>query len=150
MPTGSRLVSALFYGFLTYVAAHMVHAAFEADVGYDLNFGKFKEVAAFIGVITGWVVQGNRVGEGKNFAIQGGVLTVVLIIFWNLVFWSLREMVVESMKLKYRGPTAALVDSFNIALDNVMTFANLQFCITVFVGGILGGMLAERAAQRYD
>lgn len=149
MPTGARLISAIFFGFLTYIATHIVHAAFEADVGYDLDFGRFKEITAVIGLLTGWIVQGNRAGEGRNFAIQGGILTSFLIVFWSLTLWSLVEMIQESMKMKYRGATQALVDTFRIALDYAATFGNLTFIATMVIGGILGGMLAEWAASRY-
>ena len=149
MPTGARLFSALFFGALTYVAAHIVHAAFEAEVGYDLNFGLFKEITAVIGIFAGWIIMGKRAGEGNNYAIQGGILTAVSIVFWGLVLWSIVEMVEESMKLKYPNATAAVMDSFRIALDYLSTIATGPFIVTMFFGGILGGMVAEWAARRY-
>ncbi len=149
MPTGAKLISAVFYGFLAYIAAHVVHSTFEAEAGYDLNFGWFKEITALIGILTGWRVQGTRAGDGRNFAIQGGVLTSVMIVFWSVILWSIVEMIQESMKMQYRGPSQAVVDAFRIAIEYCQTIGTMPFILTMLMGGVLGGTIAEWAAARF-
>ena len=56
MPTGARLVSAIYFAFFTYVAAHLVHSIFEAEIGYELQWGNMKEITAGIGLFVGWFV----------------------------------------------------------------------------------------------
>ena len=149
MPTGARLFSAIYVGILTYVVAHMVHAVFELEAGYDLDFGMFKEICAGIGILTGWTVMGSRAGEGNNYAIQGGILTSVMIVFWNLILWSLVEMVQESMKLKYKDPSQAVIDAFRIALEYGQTIGTVPIIGTLLIGGVVGGFVGEWAARRY-
>ena len=46
MPTGAKLISALYFLFLGYVGAHIVHSIFEAEVGYGLPAGLAASIAA--------------------------------------------------------------------------------------------------------
>ena len=149
MPTGAKLISAAFYGFLTYIAAHIVHHTFEVEIGYEQDFGLFKEITAVIGGLVGWKVQGPRVGEGYYLAIQGGFITSVAIVFWGLVLWALVEMINESMKMKYKGAMHAIKDSFMIAIEYAKTIAVPEFIITMAVGALIGGILAEYTSSRF-
>ena len=149
MPTGAKLISALYFLFLGYVGAHIVHSIFEAEVGYDLDFGRFKEIAAVICCLTGWRMMGNRVEEGYNLAIMGGILTAVTMVFWNLVLWAAVEMIGESMKLKYNGAMQAIKDAIRIAIEYSQTIATVEFIGTMVVGAVIGGILAEWTSSRF-
>ena len=148
MPTGAKLMSAVFYGFLAYVGSHIVYGIFEAEAGYELRWGRFAEINLLIGVFVGWFVQGIRVGDTYNYAIQGGILSALSVVFWCTLLWSFLEMIGESMKLVYRGATEALVDVFRIAIDHSLTFATPTFIMTMFIGGMIGGYLAEWTSRR--
>lgn len=149
MPTGARLVSAIYFAGLAYVLGFLVHAALEADIGYEVQVGRMKEVLAVIGILVGWKVMGSRAGEGRSYAVQGGILAAVSIVFWALIIFSLREMIKESTKLKYDDAPEAVVDAFRIAIDHVVTLANVPIVALLLVGGIFGGYLAEFISHRW-
>lgn len=149
MPTGAKLVSAIYFTFITYVAAQMVHNIFEANIGYDLDWGNFAEITAVIGLLVGWQVMGPHVGDGRYFAIQRGILSSVACVFWSLILWALVEMIKLGMDLKYPGPTAAIVDGFRIALEYGKEISTPLFWGWMIGAGIFGGLLAEFTSKRF-
>ena len=150
MPTGARLVSAIFYGFLAYVGAQIVHAIYEAEIGYDLDWWFFAEITAVVGILVGWKFAGTKVGDGYYLGMQNGLISTLILVFYAVLLWAIVEMVQESMKLKYPGATAAVVDIFRIAIEYVKSIAKPTFLITMAIGGLIGGYLAEWSSRRYN
>lgn len=147
MPTGTKLVAAVFFFVVAYVAAQQVRAIMPESS----DLGLFYEIMGVVGALCGWVVMGRRVGDGIIFSMSAGLLTSVAIIFWGLVIFSTREMLALSLKKKYDGPTEAIVDIFRIAVEhgeNLTTAPSIA--ITLGVGGIVGGLVAEWANRRYS
>ncbi len=149
MPTGARLVSAIVFAIVAFVAAKLAHAALEAEAGYTLQVGMMPQSVAAIGGLCGWIVMGKRVGEGLKFSVSGGLLTSVAILFWSLLVFSVYEMILESTKMKYSGATEATVDVFRIALDYSLSILSLPVVQALLFGGVIGGLAAEWASRRY-
>lgn len=150
MPTGARLVSAIVFAALAYLAATIVHGILEREAGSTVNVSYFKEIMAVIGVLCGWIIMGKRASNGLRAAIGGGILTSVAIVFWGLLAFSLREMIILSTKMRYDGATEATVDVFRIALEHAQTIADPSLIITLVVGGMIGGWMAVWANRRFN
>ena len=150
MPTGARLVSAIVFAIVAFLAAKGVHVALEADTGYPVKVGLMPHTVTAIGVLCGWIVMGRRVGDGMKFAISSGMLTSVAILFWSLLVFSLREMIILSTKHKYKGATEATIDVFRIALENAQAILTPSVILTLFIGGLIGGWAGEWASRRYS
>ncbi|MEM8632189.1 MAG: TrgA family protein [Pseudomonadota bacterium] len=146
MPTGSKLIAAIVFGIVAYVAAQQVRPLMPE--GTDM--GLFAELMGLIGVGCGWLVMGKRAGGGAVFSLSSGLLTSVSIVFWGLLLFSIREMILQSMKRVYDGPTEAIVAVFEIAFDYGKTIADPGIIGTLLVGGFIGGLVTEWASRRYS
>lgn len=146
MPTGTKLIAALAFAAVAYVAAQQVRG--QMPEGTDM--GLFSEMMAVIGAFCGWIVMGKRAGEGLTFSLSAGLLTSVSIVFWGLLIFSTRQMLIFSTKRRYDGPTEAVVDTFRIAIEYASTIAIPGIIITLLIGGVLGGWAAEWASRRYS
>ena len=151
MPTGCKLVSAVYFAVLGWLLGGLVWTSYvvvkeiEHKPNTSLNI-----LMAFIGILVGWRLMGVRGGQGRNYAIQGGILTAVALMIWTIVVLSIRSMVQQAMKGKYGGNISeAVVSGFQIAIDSVKDYWNVPIVLALVVGGIVGGIVADWAARRW-
>ncbi|MEO0990073.1 MAG: TrgA family protein [Pseudomonadota bacterium] len=146
MPTGTKLVSALVFLVVAYVAAQQVRTVMpeESDMGW------FSEIMAVIGLFCGWIVMGKRAGDGWSFSLTAGLLTSVAIAFWGLLLFSIREMLIQSTRLRYDDAMEAILAVFEIAIEHGAMIAIPGIILTLVIGGLIGGYAAEWASRRYS
>lgn len=149
MPTMSKLVAAVFFGALAYFTAVAFHVAMPEGT----QFGQFDLIAAAIGLICGWRVMGRDVGKGYKPAAGSGVKTSISFVVWVLLVTSVVLMVRKAFKQRYDSPLEAIVDVFALALENGLRIVNPpvpEVLGLLFIGGVLGGVLAEWTKKRWD
>jgi hypothetical protein len=145
MPTAARLVAALVFAAVSLLAASIYIPLLPE--GTQARW--FPAVSAAIGALTGWLVMGRLVGRGSTAAMGFGVRTAVTTVFWVGLLFSVREMVLRSMNLRYDGPMEAVTGTFDIALEYGLLLLDPQLLAVLGLGGLLGGLAAELAARRW-
>jgi hypothetical protein len=145
MPTAAKLVAALFFAFLGYLAADMVKPLLPPGT----QVAVFSPMCALIGLACGWKMAGERAGGGMWPSAGYGVTTSMLIVFWALVVFSGNEMLRRSVRRHYDGAVDAIMGMVQIAIDNIFMIATPTVIATLVLGGLFGGYLAEFAARRW-
>lgn len=146
MPTAAKLFAALAFAAVGFFAAE----AFKPALPEGTQFGFFTEICAALGALCGWRISGALAGKGYYASSGYGVRTSVTIVFWALLGFSIYEMVLRSMKLRYDGPFEAVVAVFDLAYGYLLLMGRSDFLIILVAGGILGGMLTEWASRRWS
>ena len=145
MPTGAKLVAAICFAVVGWILANY----------YSLNMpdasaaGPIREGAAVVGAIVGWMVMGPSVGKGYVEAAGSGIKTAVVLAVVALFFLALREMLDNSVKLRYDGALDAILDVFHTMAERSEALLSLGVFGTIFLGGIIGGLLTENAGRRW-
>ncbi len=154
MPTAARAVAAVAFAGVAFMAAEV----YKPGLTPDTQWGRFSTICAGIGVICGWMIAGARRRTGWLPAGATGMRTAVTIVFWALLLFSLREMVLRSMKRLYDGVTEAVVGTFNImlvygeAIWRTYGTGELRYetLIVLLAGGFLAGVLTEWAGRQWN
>ena len=145
MPTGAKLVAAICFAVVGWILANY----------YSLNMpdasaaGPIREGAAVVGAIVGWMVMGPSVGKGYVEAAGSGIKTAVVLAVVALFVLALREMLDNSVKLRYDGALDAILDVFHTMAERSEALLSLGVFGTIFLGGIIGGLLTENAGRRW-
>jgi hypothetical protein len=144
MPTAAKLLSAVLFAALAYLVADLYVPGMEGSpvVGF------LREGCAFIGMLCGWLVMGRLVGKGMYAAAGSGFRTSATILFWCLLSFSVLEMIKQSTKKIYDGPMEALLAIFDIMIKYGTFALRAEVLVTLAVGGMLGGVLAEWISRR--
>ncbi len=146
MPTTARLVAALWFAAIGWLAAN----AFLPQLGEGASPGYLREVAAGIGLLAGWLVMGAMAGRGYADAVGIGLTTSVILAVVTLLGFSTREMIVDATHGRYGdSPMAAVAGIFSIMLDRAGQMAIPGVLGTLVLGGILGGLAVEAASRRW-
>ena len=145
MPTAAKLVAALAVALVGALAAR----AYAPHLPGETVPGLFLPICAGLGALTGWRVVGPAVGRGWQFAAATGLRGVFVLLLLALALFSVREMLLRAMDLRYRGVMDALLGVFDIAWHYMIEMADPLFAGTVVLGGVLAGCLAEWAARRW-
>jgi hypothetical protein len=145
MPTAAKLVAAVMFAIVGWIAANV----YVPIIGEGVSVGLFRELTGLIGAVAGWKVMGPSVGQGYRAAIGSGIKTVVVLVFFALLLFSIYEMVLMSMKMRYEGPTDAVLDVFQMMLETAQKMVTPQVLGVLLIGGAIGGAAAERAGQRW-
>lgn len=146
MPTAAKLVAAFAFAAVAFFAAEM----FKPAMPPETQFGIFSQVCAFVGLLQGWRVMGRLVGRGWYSSAGSGLRTSVSIVFWCILLYSIREMILNSIKKRYDGVMSALEGTFDILLEfGMLLVSRPDPLIVLAVGGVLGGWLAEAASRRW-
>jgi hypothetical protein len=82
-------------------------------------------------------------------AMGFGVRTSVTIAVWALLGFSIYEMILRSMKMRYDGPMDAVLGVFALMLERGQMMLTPEVLGVLFTGGVLGGMLAEWAGRQW-
>ena len=149
MPTGARLVSAIVFALVAFVAARHAHGLLEANADATVNPGWMFQIMTVVGALCGWFVMGSRVGQGLRFAISAGLLTAVAILFWGLLIFSTYEMILLSTKMRYDGVTEAVIGVFDEAVKYGSVVVTPSLGVLLLIGGVIGGWAADWANRRY-
>jgi hypothetical protein len=145
MPTGAKLMAAASFAVVGWVFANY----------YAMNMpdasaaGPIREGAAVIGALVGWQVMGPSVGKGYVEAAGAGVKTAVVLAVVALFLLALREMLDNSVKMRYDGALDAILDVFETAVKRSQAMVSLGVFATLLIGGIVGGLLTENAGRRW-
>lgn len=145
MPTGAKLAGAISFAIVGWVLANY----------YALNMpdataaGPIREGAAVLGAIIGWRVMGPSVGKGYVEAAGSGIKTAVVLVFFALLFLSLKEMLENSVKQRYDGAMDATLDVFVTMARRSEGLLSIGVIGTALIGGIIAGILTENASRRW-
>ena len=146
MPTAAKLISAVAFAFLGFIAA----ATFVPHMPEGSQIGLFRELTAVIGFIVGWFVMGGLVGRGYGEAAGSGLRTSVTLTFFALLFFSVYLMVKKSFKMIYDGPMDAVLGVFEFMLEYGRMMLQPDVLGVLALGGILAGVIAEWASRRWS
>lgn len=145
MPTGAKLVAAACFAVVGWVMSNY----------YAMNMpdasaaGPMREWAALIGAIIGWMVMGPSVGRGYVEAAGSGIKTAVVLAVAALFLLALREMLDNSVKMRYDGALDAFLDIFQTMAKRSGALVSLGVFGTILFGGVVGGLLTENAGRRW-
>lgn len=146
MPTAAKLIAAVTFAILGYLAA----ATFVPHMPEGSQIGLFREITAGIGFAVGWLVMGGLVGQGYGEAAGSGVRTSITLVFFTLLGFGIYLMVKQSFKMVYDGPMEAVLGVFEIMLKYGQMMLVPDVLGVLAVGGILGGLVAEWAGRRWS
>lgn len=146
MPTIPKLVAATCLAILAYIVTTQVIATMPEKE----SFGKLIPSSIIISLLCGWIFIGRRVGETYVIAISTGLSGMAAAVFWVLLAQSGSEMLRLSLRRRFDGPMEAIVGVFQIAYEFGAKLAQTETVITLLVGGIIAGVLAEFAARRWS
>ena len=145
MPTAAKLVAALSFALVGWLAANAHIPALGAGAAY----GAFREITAGIGLVVGWTVMGGVVGQGYAQAAGSGLRTSVTLVFFALLGFSTYHMILQSTKMVYDGPMDAVLGIFDYMMENGAEMATVGVLAVLGLGGMLGGMASEWACRRW-
>lgn len=145
MPTAAKLVAALCFAIVGWIAANV----YVPILGEGYNAGFFRELVGLIGGVVGWRVMGPDAGQGYWQSMGSGLKTSITLVFFALLFFSIREMVMQSMKMRYEGPLDAVLDVFALMLERAREMMTPDIVGTLLIGGIIGGLLTEKASKTW-
>lgn len=146
MPTASKLVAAVAYALLGFLAAQ----TFIKYLPEGTPLGYFREITAAIGFIVGWLVMGKLTRKGYREAINSGLVTALILVFWALLAFSLYFMLRKSMRMMYDGPMEAVLGIFQLMFDYGKMLVQPDMLGVILMGGIVAGMVTEWAGKRWS
>lgn len=146
MPTAAKLIAAIGFALLGYVAAELV----KTHMPEGTQFGAFSAVCGAIGLLCGWLVMGGLVGDGWVRAMGYGMRVSVTLVFWALLFFSIYEMVRRATKLRYDGPMEAITAVFAIGIEYGRILVAPDILAVLLIGGGLLGVISEWSARRWS
>jgi len=145
MPTGARLTAAISLALLAFVVSGQVMPLMPEGT----EFGYFTHVNVVLGLLTGWIFMGRRVGHGLVPAINNGLTGAAVMVLWALFIQGAWEMFRLAMRNRFDGPFEALLAIFTLSVDYFFVIAVPTVLISLAVGGCLAGLLAENAHKRW-
>lgn len=145
MPTAAKLVAGLCLAALGYLVSDQIRLLLPANT----DFGAFNYVNAAIGLLCGWLVIGSRAGRGTAAAIGNGFTGTMAMVVWGLFVQACNEMVAESLKRRYDTVVEAIASVFEHMIEFGQTMLVPEVILTLLVGGIATGLVAEFAAGRW-
>jgi hypothetical protein len=145
MPTGAKLMAALSFAIVGWIVAN----AYVPTMPSGTTVGLFRELCGVIGALVGWKVMGGSVGKGYGASIGSGWKTVIVLVFFALLIFSTREMVLLSMKMRYDGPVDAVLAIFELMMEKAQALLTPNVLVSMVVGGAVAGLLSESASRRW-
>lgn len=145
MPSATNLFAAIMMAGVAYFVSLLIPPLLPE--GTDM--GNFNLVNVAIGIVCGWQVVGKRTGRGWVAGVNAGITGVVALVFWGLFVQAGNEMVRLAMRNRYDGAFEALTAIFQIGTEWFLLMLTAPIIITLAVGAIAVGLVAEAAAQRW-
>jgi len=93
---------------------------------------------------------GARTGRGYREGLSLGLRGALLLAFWALLGFSIFFMVRRSTKMLYDNAGEAVLDVPVLMLHYGRLMADANFLVILFLGGAVGGLLAEWAGRRWS
>lgn len=146
MPTAARLVAGFFFGILAWFASELVIPLLPEGT----NPGRFSQVNSVVGILSGWVYMGKRVGDGYPSGIGVGLTTAALLTVVTIFMHASIEMYHLSIKMFYDGPMEAIVGIFDLSLRYGQLVINPDVLGTLIVGGCVGGWICEWTGRQWS
>ncbi len=143
MPTAGRLVGAIVFGATGAGAAFVGIPTLPEEVlpGYLFPF------STIVGGWQGWSLMGPKAGGRFSMAITQGIATVVVMTLTVIFFVAGWDMIERSMRLRYDGPGAAVLDVANLMWEYVKMMVVPQVIGVLALGATLGSILVNIAAR---
>lgn len=145
MPTGAKLMAAVCFAVVGWVLANY----YALNAPDSAALGPVREVAGLVGAIIGWKVMGPSAGKGYVEAAGAGIKTAVVLAVVALFLLSLKQMLDNSVKMRYDGALDAILDVFMTMVKRSEGLLSLGVFGTILLGGIVGGLLTENAGRRW-
>ena len=145
MPTGAKLVAAVCFAIVGWLAAE----AYIPQLPADTRTGYFREIMALLGFVLGWMTLGPNVGRGYADAASIGMRTSFLLVFWGLLGMSIYFMVRRSTRMIYDNAGDAALDVPMLMLQYAGLMGSVPLIAMLAVGGAIGGVLTEFAGRRW-
>lgn len=145
MPSAANLFAAVMLCIVSVIASSFVPPLLPE--GTDL--GAFYVVNAGLGLVVGWLSVGGRTGKGWIAGVNAGITGVVVLLFWALFVQAANEMTRLAMRNRYDNALEAITAIFQIGAEWGLLIMTAPIITTLAVGGILTGLVAESAAQRW-
>jgi hypothetical protein len=145
MPTGAKAMAAISFA----VAGLITALAYIPNMPEAGSVGSVPLMVAALGAIIGWRVMGNSVGKGYFRAIGAGWKTMIVLIFFALLFFGIWEMLQQSVRMRYDGPMEAILDVFQRMMDRSVPLMTVPVIAAATIGGGIAGMLTENASRRW-
>ncbi|MDP4034582.1 MAG: TrgA family protein [Pseudorhodobacter sp.] len=145
MPTAAKLVAAVFYAAMGYLAAEL----FKPAMPEGTQFGQFSLICAFLGAACGWLVMGKLAGRGRAAAITSGIQTMITFVFFALLGFSIYLMVLRSLNMRYHDAIEAVLGVFALMLQHGRLLLTVPVLGTLLAGAVLGGLLTEWVSKRW-
>lgn len=145
MPTSARLIAAIALGLLAIVISVQVVPLMPEGT----DFGYFFHINVALGLLTGWIFMGRRVGYGVVPAINNGLTGAAVMVLWALFIQGAWEMFDRAMRNRYGGPFEALLAIFTLSLEYFFVIAVPAVLLPLVIGGCLAGLLAENVHRRW-
>ncbi|WP_176441000.1 TrgA family protein [Oceanicola sp. 22II-s10i] len=144
----TRLVSAIMVAFLGWIVSGMVKVQV-LEVYDTYNFGKFVGLTLLIGWMCGWFIIGGRANGRLGFgtAPAVGVSAVAMMVFWVLLLVSFNEMLRQAMERRFRGAMEAINEIPIIAIDYGQYLMTKEILLTLLIGAMVIGWLADLSAR---
>ena len=146
MPTASKLAAAVAFALLGLLAAQ----TFIKYLPEGTPLGYFREITAAIGFIVGWLWMGKLTRKGYREAINSGMVTALILVFWALLVFSLYFMLKKSTRMMYDGPMEAVLGVFQLMFDYGKMLLVPDMLGVIFVGGMVAGLVTEWAGKRWS
>lgn len=143
MPTAARLVAAITLASVGYLAS-LAYGPYLPEGTPTFWLGP---VNVAIGAILGWRFLGRHVASGTMRALQTGIVSAALGLFWSVVSFSIWDMLMLSMKLRYHGMEDALMGVGDLGLQYLGMAMNLPVLGTLVIGGAAAGILSGIARR---
>ena len=144
MPTAGRLAGAIFLGLFAWYLATICVPFFPESRPPDFWF----PVSVLLGIFIGWRVCGVRAGRGISPATGIGLTIGPLLAFCMIFSLAFDQMIKNGMRLRYDGPTEAIIDTFALMAELAVDFYSVTLIVTVVVGGLVVAWLTEIVGQR--
>ena len=146
MPTAPKLIAAVLFAALAWFVSDL----FKPELPEGSRLGLLSPVNAIIGFLMGWRISGARAGTSMKAALGYGITTAVAIVFWCLFIWSAYLMVVQSTRMRYDGPVAALQDMALKMVEYGEMLLRGDIIGSLLVGALVFGWITEQVARRYS
>ncbi|QFU09170.1 hypothetical protein PARPLA_02359 [Rhodobacteraceae bacterium THAF1] len=147
MPTLSKLVAALVFGAVAFIASGMVAAALPSDVMRVPDY--FVPVNVLIGIFIGWTICGAKSGAGYVTAIGVGLTSAISLTVLSLLVWAVAQMMKRTLRLAYDDAIEAILAAISIAIEyGAIVVSQPLVPVVLAVGGVIGGLASEPFAER--
>lgn len=147
MPTAAKLMAAVCFAVVAYVAADQ-YAFFIPD---GRPPGLLREISALIGVICGWSVLGRFLERPRTRveAMGTGIRTSATMAFFTLLLFSIGDVLNKAIDGRYKDPKEALLDVFARAIVLGTPIVTSTVLAVLLLGGLLAGAIAQMAGARW-